>query len=68
MINSFRSIGKTLGATTVILCASFVSYSVSLLDGIVRIGLLGALGLFLALVADYFMTPVLIYILKPFKK
>ena len=68
VINSFRSIGKTLGATTVILCASFVSYSVSLLDGIVRIGLLGALGLFLALVADYFMTPVLIYILKPFKK
>lgn len=66
--NTFRSIGKTLGATTVILCASFVSYSVSLLDGIVRIGLLGALGLAVALVADYLMTPILIYMLKPFKK
>jgi len=66
--NTFRTIGKTLGATTVILCASFASYSVSLLDGIVRIGLLGALGLFVALAADYLMTPILIYMLKPFKK
>ncbi len=68
IVNTFRTIGKTLGATTVILCASFVSYSVSLLDGIVRIGLLGALGLFVALLADYLMTPILIYMLKPFKK
>ena len=68
IINTFRTIGKTLGATTVILCASFASYSVSLLDGIVRIGLLGALGLFVALIADYLMTPILIYMLKPFKK
>ena len=65
---TFRTIGKTLGATTVILCASFASYSISLLDGIVRIGLFGALGLFIALVADYLMTPILIYMLKPFKK
>jgi len=65
---TFRAIGKTLGATTVILCASFASYSISLLDGIVRIGLFGALGLFVALVADYLMTPILIYMLKPFKK
>ncbi len=68
IINTFRSIGKTLGATTVILCASFASYSISLLDGIVRIGLLGALGLFVALLADYLMSPILIYMLKPFKK
>ena len=68
IINTFRSIGKTLCATTIILCASFTSYSVSLLDGIVRIGLLGALGLFVALLADYLMTPILIYMLKPFKK
>ena len=67
IINTFRTIGKTLCATTVILCASFASYSVSLLDGIVRIGLLGALGLFVALLADYLMTPILIYMLKPFK-
>ena len=65
---TFRAIGKTLGATTMILCASFASYSISLLDGIVRIGLFGALGLFIALVADYLMTPILIYMLKPFKK
>ena len=68
IIGTFRTIGKTIGATTVILCASFASYSTSLIDGIVRIGLFGALGLFIALVADYLMTPILIYMLKPFKK
>jgi len=68
VINTFRTIGKTLGATTVILCASFAAYSVSLLDGIVRIGLLGALGLFVALLADYLMSPILIYMLRPFKQ
>ena len=68
VINTFRTIGKTLGATTVILCSSFASYSISLLDGIARLGVLAAIGLFVALLADYLMTPILIYMLKPFKK
>ncbi|MGP1415112.1 MAG: efflux RND transporter permease subunit [Treponema sp.] len=68
VINTFRTIGKTLGATTVILCSSFASYSISLLDGIARLGVLAAIGLFVALLADYLMTPILIYMLKPFKR
>ena len=68
VINTFRTIGKTLGATTVILCSSFASYSISLLDGIARLGVLAAIGLFIALIADYLITPILIYMLKPFKK
>ena len=68
VINTFRTIGKTLGATTVILCSSFASYSISLLDGIARLGVLAAIGLFVALLADYLITPILIYMLKPFKK
>ena len=68
VINTFRTIGKTLGATTVILCSSFASYSISLLDGIARLGVLAAIGLFVALLADYLITPILIYIIKPFKK
>jgi len=68
IISTFRTIGKTLGATTVILCASFSSYSICLLDGIARLGVLAAIGLFIALIADYLITPILIYMLKPFKK
>ncbi|MGP1438086.1 MAG: efflux RND transporter permease subunit [Treponema sp.] len=68
VVNTFRIIGKTLGATTVILCSSFSSFAVSLLDGIARLGLLAAVGLFVALLADYLITPVIIYMIKPFKK
>ena len=65
---TFRSIGKTLLATSIILCIGFASNSVSHLTGILKIGLLGAFGFFVALVADYFLTPILLYIAKPFRQ
>lgn len=65
---TFRSIGKTLLATSIILCIGFASNSVSHLTGILKIGLLGAFGFFVALVADYFLTPVLLYIARPFRQ
>jgi len=64
---TFHSIGKTLFATSIILCLGFASNSASHLTGIVKIGLLGSFGFFVALVADYFLSPVLIYMSKPFK-
>ena len=68
VIGTFKTIGKTLLATSIILCIGFATNAVSLLQGIVQIGLLGAFGFFVALVADYFITPVLIFMLKPFRK
>ena len=68
VIGTFRTIGKTLLATSIILCIGFATNAVSLLQGIVQIGLLGSFGFFVALVADYFITPVLIFMLKPFGK
>ena len=68
VIGTFKTIGKTLLATSIILCIGFATNAVSLLHGIVQIGLLGAFGFFVALVADYFITPVLIFMLKPFRK
>ncbi len=65
---TFRSIGKTLLATSIILCIGFASNSVSHLTGILKIGLLGAFGFFVALVADYFITPVLLHIARPFRQ
>ncbi|UTY33666.1 efflux RND transporter permease subunit [Treponema putidum] len=68
IIGSFYSIGKTLAMTTIILSATFLMYMASIIDAFLRLGILAAVGLFSALVADYLMTPVLIYISKPFGK
>ena len=65
---TFRNIGKTLLATSIILMIGFATNAVSNLTGIVKIGLLGSLGFFVALVADYFITPVLLYMFKAFKR
>ncbi|MGI5172733.1 MMPL family transporter [Treponema sp. OMZ 840] len=64
--NTFNSIGKTLAMTTVILSVSFGMYMTCLIDAIARLGFLCVIGLLAALIADYTMTPILIYITKPF--
>lgn len=64
----FYSIGKTLAMTTIILSATFLVYLICKIDAFLRLGVLAAVGLLSALAADYFMTPVLIYISKPFGK
>lgn len=65
---SFREIGKTMGMTTFILCAMFFMYMFSPLNCLFRIGLLAIIGLASALLADYTLTPALMYLVKPFKK
>ena len=64
---SFREIGKTMGMTTFILCMMFFMYTFSPMSCLYRVGLLAIVGLGSALVSDYTITPVLMYILKPFK-
>ena len=68
IFGTFYSIGKTLAMTTIILSATFLVYLTCKIDAILRLGVLAAVGLLSALAADYFMTPVLIYISKPFGK
>ncbi|MCR5763258.1 MAG: MMPL family transporter [Treponema sp.] len=63
---SFREIGKTMGMTTFILCAMFFMYTFSPMACLYRVGLLAILGLGSALIADYTITPALMYIVKPF--
>ena len=41
-------------------------YMTCLIDAIARLGFLCVIGLLAALIADYTMTPILIYIAKPF--
>lgn len=65
---SYREIGKTMIMTTVILCAMFVIFLTSSMSVLVRLGWLSIIGLGGALLADYTVTPVLLYITKPFGK
>lgn len=68
ILESYREIGKSMIMTTVILCAMFFIFNFSTMSALVRIGYLSILGLGSALIADYTLTPVLMYITKPFGK
>ena len=63
---TFREIGKTLGMTTFILCSMFAVFCTSPMNALMRIGLLTIIGLGSALLADYTLTPVLLFIMRPF--
>ncbi|MCR5188038.1 MAG: MMPL family transporter [Treponema sp.] len=68
VLASYREIGKTMIMTTVILCAMFFIFLTSSMTCLVRLGWLSIIGLGSALIADYTITPVLLYISKPFGK
>jgi uncharacterized membrane protein YdfJ with MMPL/SSD domain len=68
VLNSFRVLGKTLGMTTVILCAMFAVYTLSPMATLSRMGLYSIIGLGSALLADYTLTPLLVFVLKPLGK
>ena len=65
---SFREIGKSMFQTTVTLCAMFVVLIFSPLKYIMILGVLLSIGLAVALIADYTITPALIFLTKPFGK
>ena len=65
---SFREIGKSMFQTTVILCAMFAVFIISPVKFLSVLGFLLSLGLAVALIADYTITPALIYIAHPFGK
>ena len=65
---SFREIGASMFLTTLILCAMFVVYIFSPMHTLMVIGILTVIGLADALLADYTITPALLYAVKPFDK
>jgi predicted RND superfamily exporter protein len=68
VLDTFAKIGRTLGTTTVILCAMFAVYALSPIAMLFHVGVLAITGMTAALLADYTLTPLLIYILKPLRK
>jgi len=68
ILRSYREIGKTMGMTTIILCSMFLILSTSVMNCLSRLGYLSIIGLVSALLADYTLTPALIFLTKPFGK
>ena len=68
IIDSFKKIGRSMASSTFILCAMFFMYTFSDMSMLFRIGLLSMIGLAAALLADYTVTPALLFLTKPFGK
>ncbi|PIE41949.1 MAG: hypothetical protein CSA49_00990 [Gammaproteobacteria bacterium] len=65
---AFSAVGKTLAITTIILSITFAMYMFSPVANLFRIGFLASMGLTIALLVDYMVTPPLILLTKPFGK
>lgn len=66
--NTFLKIGNALLFTSIVLTFGFIVFGFSDIQAIVSMGVLAAIGILSALMADLFIAPVLIVVLKPFGK
>ena len=65
---TFQTVGKAIFLTSCILIATFSVYLTSIARFFINLSILAIAGVLSALLADYFVTPVLIYLTKPFHK
>jgi predicted RND superfamily exporter protein len=65
---TFQTVGKSIFMTSFILVAAFSVYMTSVANVLFHLGLLVASGITAALLADYFVTPILIDLTRPFGK
>ncbi len=59
IIKTFGTVGVALVLTTLILSANFLTYTTSVANMFINLGILAAAGMIAALLADFFITPVL---------
>lgn len=67
-IITMKIVGKALFMTTFIIVVSFIAFAFSKYNFLKNLGIFLCIGLTIALVTDYFLTPLLIDIFKPFGK
>ena len=65
---TFRTVGKALFMTTLIIVLGFVAYTTSLDQFYFNLGIYTIVAILAALLTDFFVTPVLILWTKPFGK
>ncbi|MCK5880899.1 MAG: MMPL family transporter, partial [Sinobacterium sp.] len=63
LIITLSTTGRALFATTIVLCAGFMIYTLSMLNNLQSFGLLTTLCIWLAFIADIFVTPAAILLL-----
>lgn len=63
---SLRDVGRALFITTVVLVCGFLVSTFSVMDSLATFGTLVAATVIVALVADFFLLPALVLIIKPF--
>ena len=66
--STFRTVGKAIFTTSCILIATFLVYGTSSIRCFNNMSLLAISGVSAALLADYFMTPILVNWSKPFRR
>jgi predicted RND superfamily exporter protein len=66
--HTFRTVGKSLFMTSLILILNFAAYLTSIVKFYIHFGILAGIGILVALLADYFLTPICLNLSKPFKK
>jgi predicted RND superfamily exporter protein len=64
--HTFRTVGKSLFMTSLILILNFAAYLTSIVKFYIHFGILAGIGILVALLADYFLTPICLNISKPF--
>ncbi|MTI60050.1 MAG: hypothetical protein FH762_08765 [Firmicutes bacterium] len=64
--HTFRTVGKSLFMTSLILILNFAAYLTSIVKFYIHFGILAGVGILVALLADYFVTPVCLNIIRPF--
>jgi predicted RND superfamily exporter protein len=63
--HTFMDVGTAITATTVILCLTFLVFTVSQVNSIINMGLITCVGILAAYLADLFVTPLMIRWMKP---
>ena len=64
--NTFVTVGSALTKTTIIICVTFAAFTVSRVNNMVNMGIYTIAAISSALIADFFVTPWLIKLSKPF--
>ncbi len=63
---TFKKIGRALIFTSVVLMLGYGIFTISKMQAFAEVAILSVVGIFVALVADMFLTPAIIIFLKPF--
>ncbi len=66
--SSLKHVGQAMVYTSIVLSLGFLVFLLSVHQGLSNFGILAAIAMFTALLADILLLPAMIYVFKPFEK